>query len=353
MASGTINLKTNNDKLQGKIEWSSTANDSSKNSSSVKATIYIKRPDGYTTTGTFTGKLEVAGTSEKFSTHIDLGTSWVAIKSITKTVKHEDDGNGKCYISGECDGPSETSLAGATTSGSQTVTLDKIPRYASISHSLNSVGLNYIKINWSSDSTCDLLQYSLNGGNWITVSGSPYTINNLTPNTTYKIKTQVRRKDSQLYSKTEELSATTKDIAKISSANNFNHGDNTTVEITNPSEVKIKLRLLVGGTTIFNRDVVKGNNSINFNDSELDSIYKKYGSNNNVAASFIVDTYNDSNVGWTNSKDITIYLKGNQKTIKRNINGAWKRGKIWININGTWRKAIVWKNISGIWKRGV
>lgn len=191
--------------------------------------------------------------------------------------------------------------------------LDEIPRYASISHSLNSTGLNNIKINWSSDSTCDLLQYSLNGGNWTNASGNPYTISGLNPNTTYKIKTRVRRQDSQLYSETGELSATTKDIGKISSVGNFNHGDNASIVITNPSGSSLNLVMKIGNTQILSKAVNAGTNAISFTDEQLDAIYKLYGSGNTLTATFILTTASS----YTNSKTCTITLKRKSKNNKK------------------------------------
>lgn len=294
------------------------------------------------------GTIKINGTTYNYSKNIPKNTI-TTLYEATHTIVHNTDGTKSVGISYSF----ATGISAGTLTGSTTVNLSNIPRYASISHSLNSVGLNFAKINWHSDSNCDILQYSINGGNWLNASGNPYTISGLSPNVNYKIKTRVRRKDSGLYSQTGDLSVTTKDIARISRASNFNHGDNTVVGISNPASATIKLRLIVSGITIFNKSVSAGNNTIGFNDTELDNIYKKYGSGNSVTATFILDTYNGSSIGWTNSKNVTIYLKGNQKTIKENINGTWRRGKTWVNVNGTWRRAVVWLNINGSWKRGI
>jgi hypothetical protein len=70
-------------------------------------------------------------------------------------------------------------------------------------------------MNWSSDSTIDYIWYSKNNGtNWTAIgsvnakSGS-YTISNLSPSTTYQIKTRVRRQDSQLTTDSAALSVST------------------------------------------------------------------------------------------------------------------------------------------------
>lgn len=163
----------------------------------------------------------------------------------------------------------------------QSWSLDTIPRYAKITgHSISSTGLNSITINWSADSNCDAVQYSLNGGSWAGTSGTTYSIGGLNPNTSYRIKTRVRRTDSQLWTESSEITGTTKDIGKISSANNFNHGDNTIVNITNSSGSSLSLAMKIGNTQIQSKSVSAGNNTISFNDTELDKIYKLYGSGN-------------------------------------------------------------------------
>ena len=350
MASGTINLGSNNSKLAGRIVWSSSSNGSSANSSQVTGTFKVRRTDGYTTKGTWTGSMNIGGRVESFShASTSIGSSWVTMISFTITREHYNDGSGECYLDGTCHAPSGTALAGATVTGSQIVTLDKIPRYASISESLNSTGLNTIKMNWSSDSNCDLVQYSLNGANWVNTSGNPYTISGLNPNTTYRVKTRVRRRDSQLYSQTGDISATTKDIARITGANNFKHGNSTNVSITNPSGASLSLTMKIGNTTILSKSVLTGNNGVGFNDSQLDTIYKLYGGNSVLTVTFILTTAG----AYTNSRTCTIALKGNQKTIKEKIGDSWRRGKAWIKVGNTWRRGVVWIKVNGTWRRGI
>ena len=67
MASGTINFSSNNSNLAGKIEWSSSSNGTNANSSNVTATLYVRRTNNYTTTGTWTGTLNIGGEERSFS----------------------------------------------------------------------------------------------------------------------------------------------------------------------------------------------------------------------------------------------------------------------------------------------
>lgn len=99
--------------------------------------------------------------------------------------------------------------------GSGTWTLDTIPMYPTANQSLNSKTSSSIKMNWSSDSTIDYVWYSKdNGSNWIAVgsvnakSGS-YTISSLSANTSYNIKTRVRRSGTSLTKDSSALSVKT------------------------------------------------------------------------------------------------------------------------------------------------
>lgn len=168
MASGTINLGSNRSNLEGRINWSSSSNGSNANTSNVWAEIQVRRNDGYTTTGTWNGALNIGGEEQRFSVHTSMNTSWITMKSFTKyNVPHSDNGSGSCYISGYCNGPSGTSMAGATVSGSQTVTLDKIARYLSITgFSIQTRQINKVVVKWSVSNPRDTTQYSLNGGAW-------------------------------------------------------------------------------------------------------------------------------------------------------------------------------------------
>ena len=166
----------------------------------------------------------------------------VTLGSASKTVTHNTDGSKTVSVSASSPDLAQGNGWGPYSgSASGNVALTKIARYATANQSLNSKTINSIKMNWSSDSTCDYIWYSKdNGSNWVAVgsvnaTSGNYTISGLSPNTGYNIKTRVRRKDSQLTTDSSTTNVTTYDIGKISSVNNFNHGDSTVVNITNPS----------------------------------------------------------------------------------------------------------------------
>lgn len=95
------------------------------------------------------------------------------------------------------------------------IPIPTIPRYATSVQSLNSKTETTVTMNWSSDSTIDYIWYSTNNGStWKGVdvtdgTSGTYKISGLSPNTTYNIKTRVRRKDSQLTTDSTALAVTT------------------------------------------------------------------------------------------------------------------------------------------------
>lgn len=68
------------------------------------------------------------------------------------------------------------------------------------------------------------------------------------------------------------------------------------------------LAIKIAGVQILSRTVKTGSNTVSFTDTELDNIYKKYGTLSSLIATFIV-----SGSGYSNSKTCTIMLKRKSK----------------------------------------
>lgn len=139
MASGTITLtRSGSGILFGQIVWSSSSNGTNANTSTVTASVQIKRSDaGYTTTGTWKGSLKIGGTTTNISYYGSISGSWVTVGTLTVTVKHNTSGSGTCYIYSKINGPTETTMEGTYVSGSETVTLDTIARQAVLTSATN------------------------------------------------------------------------------------------------------------------------------------------------------------------------------------------------------------------------
>ena len=271
----------------------------------------------------------------------------------TTTVTHNSDGTKSIDCSAILDFQSGTYSPGDF-KPSGNLTLTTIPRYAEInSVSVKSTGLNTAVISYSVSRSANIY-CSVDGQNWgnvvaqNTTSGT-FTVSGLTPNTKHSFRILARAVASGLDRASDYFYGTTKDIARISSLNDFGHGNDVSVSITNPASISsLKLAIKIGDTQILNRTVSIGTNKITFADTELDNLYKKYGSGSSLTATFVL-----TGSGYTNTKTCTVTLKGNQKTIQNNVNSEWKRGKLWTNVNGEWKRAVLWINVEGTWKRSI
>ncbi len=147
-------------------------------------------------------------------TSMNANSSKLIVEGNT-TITHNSDGTKKNMAVSVEIFTDNASYLPVSLSKSGTMDLTTIPRYATSVQSLNTKTSSSIKMNWSSDNTIDYIWYSKdNGSNWTAVgsvnaTSGNYTISGLSSNTTYKIKTRVRRKDSQLTTDSSVLSVTT------------------------------------------------------------------------------------------------------------------------------------------------
>lgn len=208
-----------------------------------------------------------------------------------------------------------TATSAGTVTGSSSVYID-LPRYATCNQALNNKTLNTIKINWSSDSTIDYVWYSIGNG-WVAVgsvnaSSGNYTISGLSPNTAYSIITKVRRKDSQLETQSSSLSVTTYDIAKITSAPNFNDEENPTIGYSNPFGNNVtSLQACIswtGGADIDYRDISKTGTSytFNFTEEERNALRSAVTTSNSIKVIFHIRTIYNGTYYSTSEKTLTI-----------------------------------------------
>lgn len=121
-----------------------------------------------------------------------------------------------------------------------------------VKHQFSSKTINSIDILYRPNRAITQVQYKINNGSWnntTTISGtwnSPnndviYRISNLNPNTEYKIKTRIQCANAN-WTESSEISVTTYDYAKITSAFAFNIGQNPTITFTNPSGIQVKVK---------------------------------------------------------------------------------------------------------------
>ena len=150
--------------------------------------------------------------------HLGNGGS-ITMLDTYKTIGHNADGTRSFGFSAGHN--SDNSPYQTSASGSGSMTLPTINRYATItSYTRDQITDTSFRVNVATDVTCDILQYSLNGGAWTSVGSGTFTsrnftISNLKSATSYTVKVRVRRQDSALY--TESSTSTVVTLAQ----NNF------------------------------------------------------------------------------------------------------------------------------------
>lgn len=197
-----------------------------------------------------------------------------------------------------------------------TLTLSTIPRYATSNQTLSSKTETSITMKWSSDSTCDYIWYSKNNGaSWTAVgsvngSSGSYTITGLSANTTYNIKTRVRRKDSQLTTDSSNASISTYDYPYCNSSPNFIIGNQLTLGFYNPLGRSITVHLIGADGTVKGGDVISGTSLSGYTtDAFINWLYSTIPNSNSgtyqvkVTYGSIVKTRNNSNTYSTNKSN--------------------------------------------------
>ena len=261
MASGAWEWVGANSWSGARLEFSSKSNGSSANSSDVTVSLYARRIDGGTSWNDTSGNnfyVTIDGTRYGNSGGAKVsGTNWTLVKSATKTVSHNSDGSKTINISG---GGSIGETTFNINSKSIDVTLDKIARYTSVTlwdiddTDGDGIGQTYAKFKWATADTVDWVRVYLNDSNQHTdnpgsvngksgsftyiganASGASIPTNStLKPGTTYNLKVEVRRKDSQLWTKSANKTFTTIPIASIANTSvDFTIGSNLTLSIDN------------------------------------------------------------------------------------------------------------------------
>ena len=220
MANGTFNIQTNNENISGYVSWEQQNINSANNTSDLLMIAYLRRTNTYTGEASSTtgysfdriffcdGKSNIIEDSTAKVT-IPNDNSYVEIARATFTgIAHNSDGSLSLTIGFQTThGNNNSSFTVPKTTS--TITLDAISRYASItSFSVSSVTKDSITLAYSTDVAIDLIQYSLNDGAFQDLS-STHTITGLASNTTYSIKIQVRRTDSQQWTTSNAITVTT------------------------------------------------------------------------------------------------------------------------------------------------
>ena len=231
MASGTYNLSlehpSSSVSFQGKLEWKSTSNGAIANTSLVEVKLYARKQGSTTaTSGTFKGSITIDGSKTTFSQSKSVQNDWVLISTNSKTVSHNPNGTKSITIAGEVGKVSGTTLANINSTGSTSITLDTISRYATLNPITQLTDLNVglsISAPAYTQFTSNQICVSLDGNNPID-SWKNLTIDAVNDSYTY------------VWTQTEET-------ALYSASNNLNKY----------ADVYVMLKTVMGGSTYIDK----------------------------------------------------------------------------------------------------
>ena len=214
-ANTAYSIKT---RLRGKESQTST------DSSATSVTTYAYPTSNQTVSSKTDTTIKINWSSDSTCDYVwyskNNGSTWVSVGAVTSS-------SGSYTISGltaDTTYQIKTKVRGKNSQLTTSSSATSVTTYAypTITQSLSSKTTTSITIAWSSDSTCDYLWYSKNGGSsWVSVGSisaksGTYTISGLSKETTYQIKTRVRRADSQYTKDSSTLSVTTYGVPTVS-----------------------------------------------------------------------------------------------------------------------------------------
>lgn len=271
----TIEFGKSGTRPYGVLTVTETATSTANNTSTLSIKLVLKRPSSISSSATKSAKCTVNGTTYTWSGTIG-GSGDKTLISKTLTVAHNADGSKTINLSASITldiSWSGTSIG--TISGSGTMTLTKIPRYATVSQSLTSRTETTATMKWSSDSTIDYIWYSTNNGSsWTGINvtdgtSGTYTISGLAANTTYNIKTRVRNKASQLTTDSSALAVTTYNWPYATSMPNFTIGERVTIGFYNPLGRSCTVNLIGADGSTLGTDTITGTSISGYNNSTV------------------------------------------------------------------------------------
>ena len=200
-------------------------------------------------------------------------------KSIDFGISFTDNANGNN------DGSYYTPGSGSRVGSS--MSLQTVPRYATVSTSKSNITETSIDISWTSDVPVSVAQYRLNNGSWVNAeldinkSSGSYTITGLSADTEYFIEFDYKRKDSGLWSYaagyTNSFTISTYNYPYLKSANSFKIGSNVVLDVYNPLNRSIVYYIIGADNNVICTSGTKTNNgsiSIGHSASEITAQYR-------------------------------------------------------------------------------
>lgn len=271
----TITFGKTGSRPYGVLTVTETSTSTPNNTSTLSINLVLKRPSSISSSATKTASCTINGTTYNWSGKIG-GSGNKTLISKTQTVKHNDDGTKTISISASIGlNITWSGTYVGTISGSGSMTLTRIPRYATVTQSTPVQTETSITVNWSSNAIIDYIWYSFNNGSsWTGINvtdgtNGSYNITGLSPGTTYQIKTRVRRKDNQLTTDSSSMSVATYNYPYANSMPDFTIGNRLTLGLYNPLGRSITVNILGADNSQISNDTTSGTSISGYNNETV------------------------------------------------------------------------------------
>ena len=224
---------------------------------------------------------------------------------------------------------------------------------------LNSVDLEQLIFNWTSDKDLKSTEYKIDNGSWVqlgqTGRSGTFTAQWFDPKTTHTIHfrgTSTNALDA-LLSVEKSASGTTHDRAHITAIGECTFGLNISVTIKSESNKQLKVEVWTEGNSLTPRftfdNIGIGDRTWTFapTQDQLDQMYRCYPKSNTIPIHFLLTTHGEWKDWEDNQQDETLTLTGIAKTahIGDNSNKP-RRCQAWVgDETNTPRRAVIWVGV--------
>lgn len=223
--------------------------------------------------------------------------------------------------------------------------------------SVDNITLNTLRVNYKVESG-DFwgLEYRLNNSAWKEITGYPnITLENLEPNTSYKIELRGFNKDKTLIGNTSNSKTVkTLDICRISENVNLKLGEDLEVSFNTITNVinKIGILDLNNNILIDYKECGNGKYTFSLTEEEKELLYKNFTNNITSYKVYLALKSIQNNKEYIDKKEIDVLLTGDVCSASIFINGVKKKGKVWIGTSNGNKQGIFIIGTSNGNKRG-
>lgn len=319
---------TDNEYILFRIWVRETATNVIANTSTLRITVYAWRTNEYTTNYGGGCNVKIDGTARGYQ-YWNWGDKPVYYDSDTVlydeeniVINHNSDGTKSINVQATCEWYADGSIYIDSPYQGFDITLTALDRGApSVYHSVSSIGVNSFVISASTNSNCDMWDYSIdNGANWTRFSNTvgtsaSVTVTGLSPNTTYNTRVRARRQYNTVWGYYGPVSAKTLGNAILNSVATIT-ADAATVTVSFNATVyvlsyKHTLEFNRGDTlgTMFsltNLTLTNGSNTVTLTAAQRNTLLSNFPNAKTFTVSVSLYTYSGSTlIGSTSTKTVT------------------------------------------------